>query len=201
MKQLSGLLLICISLILVGCAPRQPAIMLPNNQVTTWPLRQQALMRINNWQINGAVAIRTPQKALSASINWLQQGACCYQLHLFGPLDIGAISLIGSSYEIILKESNGKIYTASNPEQLLQTQLGWQLPLTNLYYWVRGLPAPGISATTTFDKFNHLSSLQQQGWQINYLSYTSVGKNDLPSKIFMQNGAISVRLIISQWQL
>ena len=202
MKKSQFFLVILTNLLLIGCVPMRPATNMPSNKVVTWPIRQQGLQQITNWQLSGAVAVRTPQKAFSASVNWQQQkNSCCYTLNLLGPLGIGAVILTGNATQITLQEDNGQIYTASTPEQLLQLHLGWQLPIANLYYWVRGLPAPNAPAQMSFDSFNHVTSLQQQGWQITYLSYTGVGLYDLPNKIFMRNGPVQIRLVISTWRV
>ena len=49
----------------------------------------------------------------------------------------------------MLQTSDGKRYNAASPEQLLAEQWGFHLPVSNMKYWVRGLPVPGIPATTT----------------------------------------------------
>ena len=83
----------------------------------------------------------------------------------------------------------------------MQQVLGWQLPVTNLYFWVRGLPAPNSSASTTFDPYHHLIELEQQGWQIQYERYTAIQGIDLPSKLRLKRGQLQVKIVISSWKL
>ncbi len=100
-----------------------------------------------------------------------------------------------------LQSANGHDNAATSAEALMQTELGWSLPLSNLYFWVRGLPAPNSAATKAYDTYNHLTKLTQQNWAIDYLRYTGVNNVDLPSKIYLNNDDIHVRIIISKWEI
>jgi len=187
------------SLFIASCAtsPVQPA---PQNQSTAWGERVQALSKIQTWDLKGLIAIRTSRDAWTADWHW-QQTHDNYSISLFGPLGSHAITLSGAPHQVMLQTSDGKKFTASNPESLLAEQLGWEIPISNLYYWVRGLPVPNMAAEKQFDSYHHLSFLTQQGWTIRYLRYTSVNQIDVPSKIFLENPALNVKIIINQWQL
>ena len=100
--------------------------------------------------------------------------------------------------KVILTTDN-KSYQAARPEALLKHQTGWHIPVANLYYWIRGLPAPGSPFEKITDSENRLASLQQQGWEISFLRYTSIKALDLPTKIFMKRPDLELRLVISEW--
>lgn len=171
----------------------------PLNQRMSWQARQHQLHPIQHWTINGAMGINMPNYAQAASMVWQQQ-ARDYQVSLFGPFGVGRTTLTGTPTAVTLLAS-GKQYKAKTPEKLMQEVLGWQLPVTNLYFWVRGLPAPNSPATTTFDAFHHLTELKQQGWKILYLRYTAIKGVDLPSKLVLQHGQLQVKFVIAKWQL
>mgnify|MGYP006439611439 CR=1 FL=1 len=187
-------------ILLAGCA-RQAASTLPHNASLSWQTRRTQLLRVNRWDIQGAIAIKTPQKAFSASVNWEQVGRNRYTINLFGPLGMGAVKLIGKPNAVTLINDKNQRIQAQNPEALLRQQLGWTLPVSTFYYWVRGVPTPGLSKAVTYDQYHHIKSLKQLGWRIQYLDYTAVGRYDLPSKILMQNAKLHAKLIISRWQL
>ncbi len=130
---------------------------------------------------------------------WQQQKRD-YQVSLFGPFGVGRTTLNGTPTALTLLAA-GKEYKAQTPERLMQQVLGWQLPVTNLYFWVRGLPAPNSPASTTFDAYHHLIELKQQGWQIQYERYTAIQGIDLPSKLRLKSGQLQVKLVISSWKL
>lgn len=180
------------------------------NHAMPWPTRQKRLQTIKHWQLNGAIAIKTSQQGQTASLAWQQQSPHVYTISLYGPLGAGRITLTGTKNRVHLLADN-KLHQAKTPEALMQQMLGWQLPVGNLYYWVRGLPAPGLQARLHFDRYHHISQLQQQGWLVTYQRYTSTGQFDLPSLLTLQRRTLNenhstepnltVKIVISQWSL
>lgn len=161
--------------------------------------REQTLASIRNWNIHGAIAIRSPKENVTASLAW-RQNQSNYTILLLGPFGAGSAKLMGSPHQIQLTTGDGKTAYANSPEQLLSKQLGWNLPISDLYYWVRGLPVPNTPAQKRFDSFNHLIALNQQGWNIQYLDYTPVNQIDVPSRIVMSYPSLNVKIVIKQWQ-
>jgi outer membrane lipoprotein LolB len=192
--------LLMLAFFISGCVTTRAPTTVP---VTThviamsWQDRQNRLNQLQTWTIKGIVGIRKGDKGVNAHLNWQQQGDR-YRLELFGPLGINSVQLIGSSQSVELINAN-QAYRASNPEALLEQRTGWILPVSNLYFWIRGLPAPGEHAIQQLDAQNRLSLLQQQGWQINYLDYMSAQGLDLPSKLELINNQVRVRIIINEW--
>ncbi|EKD73999.1 MAG: hypothetical protein ACD_45C00115G0002 [uncultured bacterium] len=193
------MVIITSSLLLASCAslPTQPQP--PQNQSLSWENRVSTLSGIQNWDLKGLIALRTAKNAWSANWQW-QQVKHTYMISLFGPLGSNSFRLTGNPQNVLLETADGKKITAAHPESLLTEQLGWQLPVSYLHYWIRGLPVPNLAARKQFDAYHHLTLLMQQGWTIRYLNYVSVGHTDLPSKIFLANRALQVKIIISQWK-
>lgn len=187
------------SLLFAACAT-MPARQKALNQNLSWAQRQQQLATITAWQIKGSIGGHTPRQGFSANVVWRQRQDKRYQITIFGPLGVGMTRLDGNASAVTLTNANNQTFSASKPEQLIQQQLGWSLPVSNLYYWIRGLPAPGNVEISKFDAYHHLIELKQQGWQINYRQYAGVdGKVDLPVKLSMRYGDLDLRLVISQW--
>ena len=82
----------------------------------------------------------------------------------------------------------------------MQQQLGWRLPLSNLFYWMRGLPAPG-NYQADFDRYGHLTLLSQMGWQVHYANYVSVGSVDLPQILELTQAELYVKIVIKRWKI
>lgn len=190
-------LILFLCFLLTACAT-MPAKQAARNQNLTWPQRQAQLQTIKDWQLTGALAYRTPNGGQSASLVW-HQAQKKYQINVFGPLGVGRTNLQGILNKNVVLTRDGKTFTARTPEVLMQQQLGWHLPISNLYYWVRGLPAPDITKSIQFDEFHHITNLIQQGWTISYERYTAVNGIDLPSKFTLQHGNLIVKVVISKW--
>ena len=170
------------------------------NQDLSWQTRQQQLHKVTHWQLNGAIAIKTPRQGQTASIVWQQYQAQHYQIDLFGPLGVGHLILKGNTGQVTLN-TNGQQYQSATAEELMQKILGWHVPVSNLYFWIRGLPAPHLKSHLSFDMYHHLAILRQQGWQIHYRQYTAINGIDLPSKLILQQQNMIIKFIISHWQL
>ena len=155
---------------------------------------------ITSWDLSGALAAKNKNKGWTASLNWLQQGPNRYQIRLFGPLGGGTVIVEKQGTTVTFIDGNKKI-TSSNADELLQKQTGVRLPVHSLYYWVRGLPSPGAVQSSQHDQNNHLTSLQQGGYNINYSDYTSLGDYDLPGKIHLEGNGVVIKVIIKHWKI
>ncbi|RMO05971.1 Outer-membrane lipoprotein LolB [Pseudomonas cichorii] len=164
-----------------------------------WREHKQQLSSLDGWQINGKVGIRAPGDSGSGTLFWLQRQDY-YDIRLSGPLGRGAARLTGRPGGVTLEVANQGRYEATSPETLLQDQLGWKLPVSHLVWWVRGLPAPDSKSRLTLDDDSRLASLEQDGWQVEYLSYAEQNGYWLPERIKLHGQDLDVTLVIKDWQ-
>ena len=186
--------------IITGCSTTLPASAAPQNLPQSWPTRAAALTRLSAWDLEGMIAIQQAGHNVTANWRW-HQAQKKYSFYFSGPMGINGMQLSGDARQVILQNPQGRVFSAAAPEQLLAAQTGWRLPVTNLLYWVRGLPTPSTPYRQTLDAYQHLQQLTQAGWQIQYLRYTAVDCLDLPAKIFLQSQDFRVKILISRWQL
>lgn len=182
-------------LILSGCS-LQPRTELPLPPAASWEAHQAQLQQLNTWELNGKIGIRTTNDAHSASLYWRQQQRH-YDIEMKGPLGQGGAHIKGAPGQVELEISGEPGYRASSPEQLLLDRLGWSLPVTQAYWWVRGLPAPDSPYRLQLAD-NRLAELVQDGWTIHYLNY-SHAPQPLPQKIRMTHDGLQITLIIREW--
>lgn len=164
--------------------------------------RVTSLSNIQNWDLDALIAIRNNAKNDSGTANmkW-QQSRSNYNIQLFGPLGSNSVKLSGRPGKVSMETSDGKRSSAASPEILLAAKTGWRIPVSNLYYWIRGLPVPTLGGSKIYDNANHLTQLVQQGWTIRFQNYTSVNQVDLPTKIFLANPELNVKIIVNHWQI
>lgn len=198
--------------ILTACAPPKTIVHTENNQ----PLAQSEQQLPGNknteqvsaaptkvpssWELSGAMAARNKNKAWTASVNWLQRGANSYQIRLSGPLGSGAI-LVEKQNGLVKFRDGPKSASSKNADELLQKQTGIRLPVNNLYYWVRGIPAPGPVQSSKRSPSNQLLVLQQAGFTIEYPSYTKAGNSVLPGIIKLQGNGVAIKFVIKHWKV
>jgi outer membrane lipoprotein LolB len=184
----------CASLIQRAAPPPPPRAKIVSHYLP-WAQRKVQLNALQNFRANGNLAVHaTSGRGVNASFSW-EQHHHTYQLSFFGPLGTQSTVLTGNPSQVCLT-THQQTYTAQNPERLLQDQLGLNLPVSQLYYWLRGLPAPQSRYTTNLDAFNRIMQLRQSGWRVIYKHFTN-----LPDRIEMSNCQWQVRIVINHWDI
>jgi outer membrane lipoprotein LolB len=155
---------------------------------------------VNSWQISGKIAIQNARNSGSASVDWTKRNNN-YDIAIVGPIGTGTVKLSGHPGFVSMQTSDGKHYTAKSAEDLLAKQWGYNLPVSNMNYWIRGLPVPNVPSKTKYDGQNRLTNLVQSGWRIQYPSYAKSGKLDLPNKIFIYSSGLTVKIVVYHWKV
>ena len=173
----------------------------PNDyQFIPWKIRKKQLEHLKTWGFNGSFSIRSPEHNVIGNIDW-QQNHNRYQVHLSGPLGIDSIEVIGNAKQVRLIKAGQPTVYAKTPEALLQSQVGWQLPIQNLNYWLKGLPIPHLTSKMTFDRYQHSQVIQQQHWHVEYQDYQRFNGVELPGRIDISHQDLAIRIVIKQWNL
>lgn len=184
-----------IVLLLSSCslAPLKFNKKLSENHVKFYESHSQALVALTHWNAHGQIAVHNGNEARSAQVYWEQRGAN-YNMQLFGPFPGGSLKIHSQSG--LVKLSQGSGYIAHFQEHTV-----WSIPIDEMLYWIKGMPAPNSPAETTWDRDQHLVKLDQSGWQILYSHYTSNQGIDLPRKIEAHNPPLKIKIIVNDWQL
>ncbi len=167
-----------------------------------WLIHQQQVAAIETWTLDGKLGVRTPEDSGSLRLNWRQQPAH-YLIRATDPLGRQLALLEGNDKGVLLTQGEQRLY-AQSPEALLAAQLGWPLPVSDLLYWVRGLPAPGEPELIGLNAMGQLDLLSQHGWQLTFDQYHALGHfPPLPTRISatQPDSGLKLKLIIYNWQL
>lgn len=152
------------------------------------------------WQFRGRVSLMQGEQGWHASLNWSETSGR-YRLNLAGPMGQAALQLDGDSDGVRLRTASGEELVAGDADTLVESATGWQLPVSGIRYWVRGVPAPDASAQVFSDADGRLARLLQSGWDIRYSRFRHVEGRDWPTRMQLAAGDISVRLVIDEWRL
>ena len=177
----------------------------PNTELKltqAWQSYQQNLQKLNQWQASGVIGIIINHKGESANFIW-KQNKQDFWIQIYGPLGIGATTFSGDNHQVELTRSNGEVIKSQSLEALMQSQLGWSLPIEGLYYWARGLYIPQVPYRKTLNNFGLVQNLKQQGWQIQYKDYMLYDTQyPLAEKIIFRYGDdLKITLVIKSWLL
>jgi outer membrane lipoprotein LolB len=187
--------LLVISIFLTSCAnlPSQSALQ------PLWEAHQQSMEKINTWRLNGRIFISDDRNAWNARVIW-QQDLHDYQLVFNSPAG-GAMRLTGSEQQVVMKTANNQIFEAETPDKLVSEVLNMEIPVQNLYYWIRGIPVPMSSDFNyILNKDGQLQQIEQNGWIIDFKRYVYVNGLALPEKMFLQHTDYKVKIAVNQWQ-
>lgn len=193
------------SFLCVSCAtplPRPPGDQLQQ----LWQVRAARLLPIQHWELRARLAVRADERGGQVSLHWRRDGAR-HSIRLTGPLGRGVLHLTQDESGAHLQDAEQNVLHAASGEDLLFRYTGWRLPVANLNYWVRGLPAPDLAVVTELDDLGRLKSLRQQDWDVEYEEYVRSEGYELPSRLRLTSlanassgqPAMQVRLVIERW--
>lgn len=184
---------------LTGCqTPISSTSMAPSNPTDV--TRQHPSEHLSHWSLQGIIGVRQPKKAWSAHVSWNQQDQTHYDLRFYGPMGGGTTMIQRQGGQVILKDARTTAQ-ARDAQSLLRHQTGMNVPVESLYYWVRGIPAPGRIDFKQLNADQTYAELNQSGYTIRYSDYQFVNGYHLPTKMLLQGRNFSLKFIIKSWNL
>jgi len=200
-QRKSALVLIIALLFLSACAV-QPPVPVPDYQTQQqWQIHQNALTGLTLWTLTGRMSVQMENEGWSASLHW-QQISDDYRLRIIAPFGRGTVEISGNSDTVRLQTAENEIFEDADVELLIRQNLGWEIPVAALVYWIKGLPEPDTDITTLIiDNQGRASDLIQSDWTIKYERYTTSSGLQVPTRITLQREGLQLRLNISRWDI
>jgi outer membrane lipoprotein LolB len=167
-------------------------------QTQSWEVRRPQLQARDRFELKGRVAVATGSDGFNARLRWTQDGKQTH-MSLDGPLGAGGVQVTSDGSAVSIVTSRGDRLDNDAARAELTNRLGFDPPIDSLRYWVLGVPEPGHPAQESLDSQQRLAALEQDGWQILYTDYMSVGGEWLPSKLTLQRQGVRLRLVVDGW--
>ena len=174
-RTAAGLMLA--SALLSACTAIAP----PAEENSDWARQRDQLQDLDSWELRGRVNVRYDNESHTPRINWLQQNVE-YHIRLWGTFNAGNTLIVGRPGYVRL-ENDGETVDASSPEELILRQMGYELPVSQLNYWIKGLPSPESEAQLSFNELNQLTTIEQADWTINLSDMRQYGQISLPRRV------------------
>lgn len=193
-----GVLLLCLS----GCTsiPKNP---LADAQVKPAADRQVEISQFSDWKITGRISLSSPKEAIAGSLDWRQRSED-YAVELRVAFGQRTLYVEQNGNQATLRFTGRDTTSGPSGELLVLRQLGVRVPLSQLGYWLRGLP--GTQGQPLYDQYGRLHTLNYQDpdgrqWRARVKSYSRINQLDLPRTIEVTDGVHAIRVVVSEWQL
>jgi outer membrane lipoprotein LolB len=186
------------TLILAACAPvpvRKPG---TATQLAAQAAREQMLGAQRDWSLDGRFSASYGQHGGSGGIAWQQNGQQ-YEFTLRAPVTGKTVQLSGGPNGAVLTGAGRQPLTGRDAGEVLNAEFGWDVPVADLAWWVRGLRAPGRPAILTFGANGLPATLDQDGWHVDYRDWYAERSPPLPRKVYASRDPYTVRVMIEQW--
>lgn len=181
-------------LILAGCATQQG----PEYYGETWLQHEATLANFTHWTVNGKIALRNSARSESGNMNWNQRDLVS-ELILSGPMGLNTTTLHSDGELLVINDGQQSRQYDLSSDDAIAMQIGWDLPVQALHYWLKGMPAPEISIQSLELDGGRLKRLQQSGWIITVESYQLFEQIMLPTKLQIERADTRARIIIRKW--
>ena len=157
--------------------------------------------QVERWRALGKIAVRSEEERWTATLDW-RQARERYRIRLGGPLGQGAVQIEGGPRGVELTAATGEKTKARTAETLLARELGWTVPASSLRHWITGRARPGAPVRELrVDEFGRIERLEQQGWRIDYQRHEPVGPYELPTRLSLHGGGVTMRVVVRDWSL
>ena len=182
--------------VLAGCRTLPPA----PPPGTSWEVRRPQLQSLEHFALRGRIAVAAGGEGFNAGLRWTQEGSRS-EVTLQGPLGVGGAQLTASGDDLTVVTARGERIESAAAHAELAARLGFDPPLSSLRYWVLGVPDPAQPAEESLDPAQQrLAALTQEGWHVQYQSYSSANGEALPARMTLERDAVRVRLLVDDWQ-
>ncbi len=181
-----------------GCATLPPP---SPQQPTTSSVNQQhlaTLASIKTFSLKGRLGVVSNPRGFSGGIDWQHQTAED-NIDVYSPVGGKVANIVKTPDGVTLTEQDGRSVKARDAGALTETTLGWRLPLEGLSDWALGKPTASKIDAATWNEQGHLTTLKQDGWDIEYQNYAENSGYFLPGKIILKSEKVNLKLLVEKW--
>lgn len=155
---------------------------------------------MQQWSLAGKLSVDDGEDGGSGRLQWKVADPVS-DLSFRGALGKGAWQLHIEPGLAELRKSDGSVLFAESVGQLIESELGWSVPVNALRWWVLGVNAPGPTDALELDGEGRAALLRQFGWQVSFSRYSPVAGIELPGRVDALRDDRRVKLAIASWQL
>lgn len=161
---------------------------------------EQQLNQIQKWQARGKLSVSTPEDSVTGYLTW-QQNNDQFDLFLSGPFGQGSSRLVGNDHSASLTLPGKDPVNAPSAESLMTHYLGWDFPVLDIRYWIKGQASPTSKHTEVRGSLGFLEQLHQHDWDVQLSKYQRVSETWLPGRIKITGHGFKFIFVIKEWTI
>jgi len=189
--------IVIISILLSACSTTTPRAPIGSPQ-QLWQQHQVQLQTINTWQLQGQIAIITPEDRNSATLNW-QQFSDDFNINLTGPFGIHVLTIKRSDNISTLILDDDRQYQGPDTQTLIDQLSPIPIPVAELRAWIIGDP---LTDDVQLDNYGRVSQANHPlGWHISYTRYQLIENIWLPKNIVIKQDDMRIKITTRNWKL
>jgi outer membrane lipoprotein LolB len=168
-----------------------------------WIKHQHDILALSDWELSGRLNVRQQNASDTVSINWQQQQQN-FEIRFSGALGLGAVRVHGAPNEVVVEKAGAETVVLPNLQALARNYLGYDFPAAQLFFWVRGIPAPAniistsLNADLMLDKLIQLDATGRR-WELQYDRYNQTAEVWLPGRIRVNSDDLQLTFLINEW--
>lgn len=161
-----------------------------------------SLEQIKTWIFSGRIGVKTSDKNVAANFDWTQKNNF-FNISMSGPLGAGRIKMSGTPTNATVIDSKNLAHKTNNINTEFTKITGYTVPISNIFYWIKGQAAPSSVHKVNYSKSNKTKTIVQDGWTIKYQNFTFIKDKDLylPEKISISKNDVFIKVIIKNWKV
>jgi len=164
-----------------------------------WPEQRAALEKLDRYSLNGRVAVAANGQGFSASLRY-EQLPRRSNLALDGPLGIGGLRVVLDGDDLQISTSRGEKLDGEAARAELERRLGFALPLSELRWWLLGIPAPGDVNVNPDGGTDEIKEFTQSGWRVSINARAAGLGFSLPQRLTAEREGARLKLLVEHWQ-
>lgn len=184
---------------LAGCRTAPPGAVVGPGAYAPWPEQRAALEKLDRYGLNGRVAVAANGQGFSASLRY-QQLPRSSNLALDGPLGIGGLRVDLEGEDLAIATSRGEKLDGDAARAELERRLGFALPLSQLRWWLLGIPAPGDAAVNEDAGTGEIRDFTQAGWRVSINTRAAGLGFSLPQRLTAEREGARLKLMVERWR-
>ena len=187
-------------LALAGCRTTQvPAPVIGPGAGAPWAEQRDALAKVTHYTLGGRVAVAANGQGFSGALRY-QQRERRADLAIDGPLGMGGVRVNVDGEAVTISDSRGESFDGPAARAELEQRLGFTLPLTELRWWLLGLPAPGEAALEQDPVTGEIRAFRQIGWRVSIEKRAPALGFALPQRLTVTRDGARMKLLIETWK-